>query len=345
MLLIALAGVPAAGRPADAQPVLPAVTLPGAAISFPSLPWPPPLPGPGPFFPAPPGTPPFLPPVGPAGSAWWPAAGGPAPLGDLADVVAALQQVLDLLAGWAGSVQHAASDALVRVIWEAPGHLPQGTGLPDLIGRITLLPPELQGALEALRAKLGALPAPGSPEARHQAYAQGSPPLAREAAGVAAVDEIVTSGAVAQDAAVHATSLGAQGAARDLRLPAAVAAGYDAGDMLLGGARELPSTRAGVELLVAGMGMGMRQQADLGAAVADRLTVLAQQTAEVSQQIGALAATAGALAAREAERDRQALDARLGLADALAAGGSALQQMLADAGGPASGEIRVDPLY
>jgi hypothetical protein len=92
------------------------------------------------------------------------------------------------------------------------------------------------------------------------------------------------------------------------------------------------------------MGVGMRQQADLGAAVADRLTLLAQQTAQVSGQIGALAATTATLAAREAERDRQAVDARFGLADALGTGGQLLRQMLS-AAGESGDEIRIDSLY
>jgi len=249
------------------------------------------------------------------------------------------------LAQWADAAQYAAADALARIIWESPGQLPQGLELPDLVGQIMRLPRELRTALETLLAKLRFLPVPGSSEAGHRVYIGQSPVLSQAAAGIEATDEIVTSGAVGQVAAVRATSLAAAAAARDPLLPAAVASGYQAGDTLLSGAQDLPSTRAGVQLLVAGMGMGMRQQAQLTEAVGDRLTLLTQQTANVSTQIGALAASVGALTAREADRDSRALDARLGFADAVGTGAVLLRQMLGAAGEPTNDEVRLDPLY
>src|SRR5579884_1729352 len=308
VLALGLLGI-AAGAPQARGSVLP-VAAGAAAGSGPFLPWPPPSPDPRP--PVPPGTPPLLPPVGPAESGWW---SPPWPVGvpgDLGAVVTAVGQALEALARWAARVQQAASDALARMIWESPGQLPEGAGLPDLLGSIAA-PAEVRGALDALLAKLRAPALPASSEARA--------------------------------AAVRTTSLAAAGAAGDPRLPAVVAAGREAGTTLLRGAGSLPSTRAGVELLVAGVGTEMRQQAELGAAVGDRLTLLAQQTAEVSGQIGALATTAATLVAREAERDRRALDATLGLADVLLAGGQTLQEMLAGAGEPSGDEMRVDPLY
>jgi hypothetical protein len=116
-------------------------------------------------------------------------------------------------------------------------------------------------------------------------------------------------------------------------------------DLLVSAAQDLPSSRAGIELLVAGVGAGMRHQANLGAATADRLTVLVQQTAQVSQQVGALAATTSALTLRQAERDRKALNGQLGLADAVSAAAQMLQDVLAGAGDPAVNEPRLDPLY
>ncbi len=340
VLALGLLGI-AAGAPQARGSVLP-VAAGAAAGSGPFLPWPPPSPDPRP--PVPPGTPPLLPPVGPAESGWW---SPPWPVGvpgDLGAVVTAVGQALEALARWAARVQQAASDALARMIWESPGQLPEGAGLPDLLGSIAA-PAEVRGALDALLAKLRAPALPASSEARHAAYTQSSPELAHEAAGIATADALVTAGAARQAAAVRTTSLAAAGAAGDPRLPAVVAAGREAGTTLLRGAGSLPSTRAGVELLVAGVGTEMRQQAELGAAVGDRLTLLAQQTAEVSGQIGALATTAATLVAREAERDRRALDATLGLADVLLAGGQTLQEMLAGAGEPSGDEMRVDPLY
>lgn len=343
-----MAGMP---RVADAQIPVVSIAPDDPAAEGPQawpVPWPPSLPDPRPFLPVPPGVPPFVPPIGPADGAWWSAPAGSVPvLQDLAQFVAVLEQARDMVAQWAGAVQQAASDSLARMIWESPGLLPPGVRLPDLAGQITMIPPEVRAAIDALLAKLNAPVRPDTVDARHQAYVQSSPALANEAIGIAAADQLVTGMAVEQETASRATALGAAGAARDARLPAAISAGYQAGQMLLQGAGQVPSTRAGVELLVAASGMAMRQQADLGEAVADRLAVLAQQTAAVSQQIGTLAATAGTLVARETEHDRQALDARLGLADILSESGRLLRQMLAGEGeaSGAGAETRIDPLY
>jgi hypothetical protein len=266
-------------------------------------------------------------------------------LQDLAQLLTRLEQARDALAQWGSTVQDAALNALARMIWESPGLLPEGVQIPDLAGKITLLPQQVRAVIDALLAKLRAPVAPGSSEARHRAYTESSPALAHEAAGIAAADQIITATAAQQAAASRTTALAAAGAARDARLPAALRAGSQAGQEFIENASQVPSTRAGVEMLVAATGAAMREQADLGEAVADRLTALAQQTAQVSQQIGTLALTAGTLAARETERDRQALDARLGLADIMSEGGRLFQQILAEAGEPSTAETRIEPLY
>ncbi len=346
VILLAIGVALGSARSAGAQGILLSPASPWTVEPLPSLPWLPLNPGPRPFPPDPlPATPPFLPPAGPEASAWWPVTSERPALADLPHAISALQQALDSLAEWVKVTQQAAAGALARMIRESPGNLPPGGVPPDLIGQVSLLPRELASVLDALLAKLLAPAPPGGVEARHQEYTASSPALAHEAAGIVATDEIVTDGAVQQAAATRAVSVAAAAAAGDSLLPATVSSAHETGAALLRGAHSLPSSRAGIELLVAGVGAGMQQQADLSAAVADRLTVLAQQTVAVSQQIGALAATAGALAVREAERDRQALDARLGLADALGAGGQMFQQVLAATGEPSADEIRLDPLY
>ena len=345
LIILAIGVALGSVRSAGAHGILPTAS-PWTVEPLPSLPWLPLNPGPRLLSPDPlPATPPFLPPTGPAASAWWPVTSERPVLADLPHVISTLQQALDSLAEWVKVIQQAAAGALARMIWESPGSLPPGVAPPDLIGQISMLPRELAGALDALMAKLRAPASPGGVEARHQEYTAGSPALAHEAAGIVATDEIVTDGAVQQAAATRAVSVAAAAAAGDPLLPATVSSARETGAALLRSAHNLPSSRAGIELLVAGMGAGMQQQADLSAAVADRLTMLAQQTVAVSQQIGALAATAGALTVRDAERDRQALDARLGLADALGAGGQMFQQVLAATGEPSTDEIRLDPLY
>jgi hypothetical protein len=343
-LLAIVACLLAAPRPVSAaESVLTRAASAEGMEYAPFLPWPPPVPAPWPPGP-PPGTPPFLPPLGPAGTGVWPDPLETATPDELATAIASLQQTIDLLGRWAANVQHAASTLISRMIWESPGSLPQGTELPDVVGRITQVPVELGATLDTVIARLQAAVLPGSADARHRAYIESSPSLTREQAGIATADTVITSSVVQQEAATRATTEAATAAAHDAGLPSTISAGHDTGDTLLASARSVPSTRAGIELLIGGMGAGMRQQADLGAAVADRLTLLTQQTAQVSRQIGALAATTATVAARETERDRRAVDARLGLADALTAGGQMLHQMLSGAG-ESGDEIRIDPLY
>jgi len=279
--------------------------------------------------------PPF-PSPGPQVPGWW---------SDLSHFIATVQEALDRLEQWIDAAQQAASVILTRIISESPGYLPQGTEVSELIGQIRLLPGELSRALQAVLAKLQVPVRVGSIEERHQGYIGSSPVLAHEARGIADTDQIVAAGAIQQTAASRVASMAASALAHDTQLPSAVANAQGVGRMLLGAARGLPSSRAGIELLVAGVGSGLEQQAILDAAVADRITVLAQQTAEVSQQIASLAATTGALAARGAEGDRRALDARLGLADAIARGAGVLEDLLAGAGAPSAEEMRLTPLY
>ncbi len=346
MLILAGGLILRGSPPVDAQIAL-APPVPVDTSNLPLLPWLPLIPGPRPVPPIlPPGTPPFLPSPGQGASGWWPLEAGQSPVfGDLAHFIATLQQALDRLEHWVEFAQQLALGVLGRMIWESPGLLPQGAELQDLIGQIGLLPEELRGALEGVLAKLRAPVLPGTVEARHQTYIGSNPVLARKAAGIAETDEVVVGGAVQQVAASRASSLAAAALARDPRLPATVTAARETGQMLLTAARGLPSSRAGIELLVGGVGSGLRQQAELTAAVADRLTVLAQQTAQVSQQIGSLAATAGAMAVREAERDRRALDAQFGLADAITQGARVFEGMLSGVGGQSGDTIRLDPLY
>jgi hypothetical protein len=154
----------------------------------------------------------------------------------------------------------------------------------------------------------------------------------------------VTSGALQQEVAVAATAAVANAAAQDAALPAAAAAARAAGDELAGAAQNLPSSRAGIELLVAGIGAGLRQQADLTAALAARVNGVIQQSAQLSGQLGTLGATLTMFTARDIERERRALDAQLGVSDAADEGASLLQQLLSGAADPAD-EIRLDPLY
>ncbi|HLW60590.1 MAG TPA: hypothetical protein VKV57_11795 [bacterium] len=264
---------------------------------------------------------------------------------DLSQVIDLFRQSLDRLAEWSQLFRQTSSEMLARLIQEFPGQLPDGTDLTDLAREIAALPAALGGALQVVRAKLQPAVVPGSVDERHHAYVGSNPAVAREAVGIAETDQVVAGGVVQQAAASETAAAAAAEVARDLRPQAAAVQARETGDALASSAHDLPSARAGIELLVAGAGASLRQQADLGTATADRLTVLVAQAAEVSQQVGALAATTGALTLRQAEQDRRALDAQLGLADAVSTASQVLGEVLAGAGATQPADIELRPLY
>jgi hypothetical protein len=288
----------------------------------------------------------ILPSTWPGAPTWWSGDGNfSGPIGDLRQFIDALQRSLERLMQWVQAFQQTASDILARMIWEPPGQLPDEADLTGLIKQIRALPEALRRALEALRDKLQAPVAAGSVEERHHRYIESNPALVHEAVGIAETDQVVGGGMVQQAAASQATAVGAAAVSRDLRPETAGADARETSDAITSVVSDLPSSRAGIELLITGMGASLRQQADLGSATADRLTVLVQQTAQVSQQVGALAATAGALTLRQAERDRRALNGQLGLADAVSTVAQMLQDVLTGAGDPVVDEPRLNPLY
>jgi len=288
----------------------------------------------------------ILPPTWAGAPTWWPDDGIlSSAFGDLRRFVGLLQQSLERLMQWVQLFQQTASDILTRMVWESPGQLPDETDLTGLIGQINALPATLRGALEAVRNKLWAPAAPGSVDERHHAYIESNPAMVHEAIGIIEADEVVAGGTVQQAAASQATALGAAAVSRDLRPEVVSADAQATSDALTSAAHDLPSSRAGIELLIAGMGADLRQQAGLGAATADRLTVLVQQIAQMSQQTGALAATLGTLTLRQTEQDEKALNGQLGLADAVSTVAQVLQEVLTGAGDPAVDEPRLDPLY
>jgi len=280
------------------------------------------------------------------GAAAWPDEMPPVDTpGDLARFIAEVRASLDRLAEWVRVFPQMVSETLTRMIWESPGLLPEGADLDGLARQIAALPRALRGPLEAVLGKLAAAAAPGAAGARHRAYIEGDPATAHEAMGIVETDQVVVGGAVQQRASSEATAAAADAVSRDLRPELAAAQADQAGRMLVSAAQGLPSSRAGIELLVAGVGTGLRRQADLGAAAADRLTVLVQQTAQVSQQVAALAATTGSLTLRQAEQDRRALDAQLEFADTVSTAAHLLVGVVTDAGETRSTDPQLRPLY
>jgi hypothetical protein len=283
--------------------------------------------------------------------AWAAALAGPddgsfsTPLGDLQQFIRSLQGLIAQVTEWVQRFRQTATNVLSRMIWESPGLLPDEVDLTDLMKEIQGLPATLRGVLDAIINKLRIPPAPGSTAARHHAYIESNPALIHEATGIAETDELVAVGTVRQATASQATTAGAAAVSQDLRPAAASADAWETSSALASAGQNLPSSRAGIELLVSGIGAGLRQQADLGAASADRLSILVHQIAQVSQQVEALGATMGAWTLRQAERDRRALDSQLGLADTAAGFADTLQDVLAGAGDPPGDEPRLQALY
>jgi len=282
----------------------------------------------------------------PGGSVGWPdEAPSVDTQGDLARFIAEVRVSLDRLAEWVRVFPQVVADTLTRMIWESPGLLPAGADLEGLARQIAALPRAMRGPLEAVLGKLAASAAPSPAGERHHIYIEGNPATAHEAMGIVETDEVVVGGAVQQRASSQAAAAAADAVSRDLRPALAAAQGDQAGRMLVSAAHDLPSSRAGIELLVAGVGAGLRQQADLGAATADRLTVLVQQTAQVSQQVAALAATTGSLALRQAEQDRRALDAQLEFADTVSTAAHLLVDVVTTADERQFPDPELKPLY
>jgi hypothetical protein len=306
-----------AGPAAAAVPVPPVPVHATQAQAAPPqfLPWPPPVPAP------------------PAASAG----------ATLDDVLAALQSAMDRLRQWLEWLRAAAAAAAADITVPLPYDLPSAAAPLALVARLAALPGQWEAIAAAALAKLRRADGTGT-AAQHAAAIAASPELSHEAETIATADEQIVSGALRQEIAVSAASTVAQAAAGDAGLPAAAGAAQAAGDRLLDAARNLPSSRAGIELLVAGTGAGLRAQGALAAAVGARLAGLIQQSAQLSSQVGALASTVDTLTERDLERDRNALDARMGVADAAEGAGSVLEELLTGAGEPAD-EIHLVPLY
>jgi len=295
------------------------------------LPWPPPVPGPGPLA-----TPPFVPSADPIDPGVLAAT--------LQQVLTAVQSRMDGLWQWLELLRQTAAAALGRIVLPLPIELPGAAGPADVATRIAGLPDGWRAVIAAALSKLQAPDPADGTAIRHEADIAGSTELSHEAGAIASADQQVIAGAAQQEVAIAATAALAGAAVEDAALPAAATAAQATADQLVAGAQNLPSSRAGIELLVAGTGAGLRNQAALTVALAGRVTGLMQQTAQLSGQVGALASTIGFLAERDLERDRNALDARLGVADTVRGGTALLKQLLDGAGEPAD-EIVLDPLY
>jgi hypothetical protein len=251
---------------------------------------------------------------------------------------------MDRLWRWLDSLRQAAAAALAQIVLPLPTDLPAGSAAVDTVAQIAALPEQWRAIAADALAKLRAPARTEATPTRHEADIAGSPELTHEASSITSADQQVVSNVMQQEVAVTTTATIAKAAVEDAALPVAAAAAETTADQMIAGAQDLPSSRAGIQLLVAGTGAGLRSQAFLTVALASRMSGLIAQTAQLSSQIGALASTLGIAAERDFQRDRNAVDARLGLADAVRDTGTMLQRLFEATGEPAD-EIRLAPLY
>ena len=295
------------------------------------LPWPPQVPSPAPLG---------IPSLAPSIDSFDPQAIAMT----LEEALATVQTTMDKLWRWLDSLRQAAAAALAQIVLPLPIEVPAGSAAVDVVAQIAALPEQWRAIVADALAKLRTPARTDDTATRHEADIAGSPELMHEAGTIASADQQVVSNAMQQEVAIAATATIAEAAAEDAALPRAAAAAGKTADEMIAGAQNLPSSRAGIELLIAGTGAGLRTQAFLTVALASRISGLIQETAQLSNQIGALASTLGIAAERDLQRDRNALDARLGLADAVRDTGTLLQRLFEGAGEPAD-EIRLAPLY
>jgi hypothetical protein len=305
---------------------------PTAQIGPPSfLPWPPLVPLPGA---------PDAPPIMPTADPFDPAA----VTATLQQVLAAVQADMDQMWQWLDQLRQAAAGALTQIVTPLPVPGPPQLDPLAVVTQIAALPAEWRAIVADAIAKLSVSTVGDATAAQHGAEISDSPQLSHEAATIAEADQQVTSETVQHEVAIQATAAVARAAAEDGTLPAEAAAASATGDALAANAQSLPSSRAGIELLVAGMGAGLRHQAAFTTALAGRLSGLLQQNAQLSGQVGALASTVGVLTERDLERDGGALNAQLGAADA-AHGAADLFGQLLEGAYDTAGEIPLTPLY
>lgn len=295
------------------------------------LPWPPRIPSP-----APSGVPPLAPSIDSFDTQTLAAT--------LEEVLAAVQTSMDKLWRWLDSLRQAAAATLAQIVLPLTIGVPAGPAAVDLVAQSAALGEQWRAIITDALAKHRPS-TPADPTAtRHEADIEGSPELSHEAGSIAAADQQVVSNVVQQEVAIAAATTIAEAAAEDTALPAAVSVAGTTADQMIAGAQNLPSSRAGIQLLVAGTGAGLRNQAFLTVALASRMSGLIQQVAQLSSQIGALTSTVGIATERGLERDRDVLDARLGMGDATRGAETLLRRLLEGAGEPA-GEIPLAPLY
>ncbi|MDR5693736.1 MAG: hypothetical protein QN198_05170 [Armatimonadota bacterium] len=152
-------------------------------------------------------------------------------------------------------------------------------------------------------------------------YGQANPKVVRKAKDLARSEMAAVGGTVQSVAAARVSLALARHAAQESTIRRAAREAQDTAHALSREAPTIPSTRAGIQLLVAGQAEGLRFQAVLGRTLGNRLAGVSQQLASLSQQNAALQNVLSQqllLQAREQEESLKATLVQLDLVRTLA---------------------------
>ncbi len=172
--------------------------------------------------------------------------------------------------------------------------------------QLARLPLRFQATLQALLRKLQTLPAPqpGSPGWIYRRYAEQNPAI-REKARQMVASEVMAAATTTETRAMAETSGDlARELVTDTTLPSAVLDAVAASQALANAAPNIPSTRAGIQMLIAAMAAQMQQHAAYTQGLANRLQGLSQQEALEARELHALSWALNHQIIR-AEKDRE----------------------------------------
>jgi len=172
--------------------------------------------------------------------------------------------------------------------------------------QLARLPLRFQGTLQALLRKLHTLPAPqpGSPGWIYRRYAEQNPAI-REKARQMVASEVMAAATTTETRAMAEMSGDlARELVTDTTLPAAALDAVAAAQALANAAPNIPSTRAGIQMLIAAMAAQMQQHAAYTQGLANRLQGLSQQEALEAREMHALSWALNHQIIR-AEKDRE----------------------------------------
>ncbi len=174
--------------------------------------------------------------------------------------------------------------------------------------QLTQLPARFQTTLQSLLTKFQSLPAPkpGSPGWTYQQYAQQNPALLAKARQIAATEVMAATTTTETQATADMSGDIARQVVSDTALPAATLDAIAAAQALAEAAPDIPSTRSGIQMLIAALAAQMQQHASYAQGLADRLQGLNQQEALSARELHALSwALNHQLIRQEKDREEQ----------------------------------------